>query len=408
MATIKIILYKSKKYKDKTSPVLLRLTINRKIRNFSLPDNYTCLPGQWDRRNSRFNFKYPDYDEANERIDEFVNKAKKIVRELNKKNNDEGFTHDEFAVLYRKKNNQLYLFQYFDQIITRLDKAGKIGNRDVYQDTKNQFETYFGDPDRGMSKITIKDLNLFVEQCQAKGLKESTVHFRLRTLRSLFNKARKEEGLENYPFEKFDWSQLSLETEKRAISKDDLLKIYNHKMEPNQPGFDSRNYFLFSYFCYGLNFGDMTKLEPENIVSDGDQKTLRYYRSKTKKFIRVPLSEYALEILKYYQDSNFGNKYLFPILNPEIHVTPQQIRNRIKTALKKFNADLRELALTLEIDKHITSYVARHSFATILKKSSVATAIISEMMGHKSESVTQTYLDEFDISEKSNAAKNLI
>jgi len=408
MATIKIILYTSKKYTDKTSPVLLRLTINRKIRNFSLPDNYKCLPMQWDKRNCRFNHKYPEYDDANARLTETYVKAESIIRELNRKSNDEGFTHDEFAELFRKKNNQLYLFQYFDQIINRLDKVGKIGNRDVYRDTKHQFENFFSDPEIEMSKITVKHLNLFVEQCQTKGLKGTTMHSRLRTLRSLFNKARKEEGLENYPFEKFDWSQLNLETEKRAITKDDLLKIYNYKLEPNQPGFDSHNYFMFSYFCYGLNFGDMAKLEPENIIDEGGQMILKYYRSKTKKIIRVPLSEYALEILKYYQDSNYGHKYIFPILNPETHVTKQQIRTRIKTALKKFNAEMQGIAEEIGIDKHITSYVARHSFATILKKSNVGTAVISEMLGHHSESVTQTYLDEFDLSDKTNAAKKLI
>jgi len=407
MATIKIVHYISKKYKDKTSPVLLRLTIDRKVKYFTLPDNYKCIANQWDKRNSRFNHKYPDYDEINVKLSKIKTKAQKIIRDLNDENNDE-FNFDDFSKQFNKKNNKQLLFAYFDQIIDRLERAGKIGNRDVYQDTKNQFELFFGDVDIQMSKVTVKHLNLFVEQCQAKGLKGTTIHYRLRTLRALFNRARKEEGLENYPFEKFDWSQLSLETEKRAISKDDLLKIYNHKLEPNQPGFDSRNYFMFSYFCYGLNFGDMAKLEPGNIVTDGEQKMLKYYRSKTKKIIRVPLSEYALDILKYYQDSNFGSKYFFPILNPDIHITPQQIRTRIQTALKKFNSEIREIATDLAIDKHITSYVARHSFATILKKSSVATAIISEMMGHSSESVTQIYLDSFDDSQKAEAAKKLL
>ena len=81
---------------------------------------------------------------------------------------------------------------------------------------------------------------------------------------------------------------------------------------------------------------------------------------------------------------------------------------RIKTATKKVNDDINNIGKELEIEKHLTTYVARHSFATILKKEMIPTSIISDMMGHKSESVTQTYLDRFDNSTKSEAAKKLL
>jgi integrase/recombinase XerD len=408
MAKVKIVHYTSKKLKDKTSPVLLRLTINRKVRNFSLPDNFHCLPNQWDKKNSCFKYNYPNYDKANKRLGEALLKARDICMDLNQKNNDQGFTHDEFTERFKSNNQRLMLFEYFDQIITRLEKAGKVGNKDVYLDTKRQFQNFFDGNDIEMKKVTRKHLNLFVEKCLSEGKKDTTIHYRLRTLRALFNKAKSEENLENYPFEKFDWSRFNLETEKRALVKDDLLKIYNHKLEPGQLGFDSRNYWLFSYFCYGLNFGDLAKLEPANIVNEDNQPILKYYRSKTRKLFKVPLNDYSLEILKHYQNSNFGKKYLFPILDSEIHKTPQQIRIRIQTALKKVNTEIREIAVSLGIKKHITSYTARHSFATILKRENIGTAIISEMMGHSSESVTQTYLDSFDNSTKTEAAKKLI
>lgn len=408
MATMKIVHFNTRKYNDGTSPVYLRLTIDRKIKYFPFSDNFKCLPGQWDKRNNNFTKAFPGHDKANERLLSVKKRAQDIISELNEKNNETGFTFDEFREQFVNEKNELFLFKYFDQIINRLDKVGKVGNKAVYQDTKNQFMKFFKDTDIEMSRITLKNLNLYVEECLANGQKDTTIHYRLRTLRALFNKAKSEEGLENYPFEKFHWNQFNLETEKRALSKDDLLKIYNLKLSPEQPGFDSRNYFLFSYFCYGLNFGDMAKLKPENIIDDGGQKILKYYRSKTRKLFRVPLNDYSLAILNHYQNTNFGNKYLFPILNPEIHKTPHQIRTRIQTALKVVNREIREIAKNIGIEKHITSYVARHSFATILKKENIGTAIISEMMGHSSESVTQTYLDAFDNSTKTEAAKKLI
>jgi len=407
MATIKIVHYKSKKLKDKTSPVLLRLTIDRKIKYFSLPDNYKCLPGQWDKRNNQFNFKYPDYDKVNVKLSDILKRANEIIRDLNQANNNEGFSFEEFSKEFQKKKKHLILSEYFDQVIERLNNSGKVGNSGCYADVKRQMSEFLG-TEIEMRKVTLKDLNKYVEKCQEKGQKDTTISYRMRTLRALFYKARKEENLENNPFAKFDWSQFNLETQKRAISKDEIMKINNFKLEPGQPGFDAKNYFMFSYFCYGLNFGDMAKLTPDNIVNEEGEKTLIYYRSKTRKVFKVGLSENAISIIDFYLNNNFGNKYIFPVLNPEIHKTPVQIKTRIQTALKKYNKEIRETAQSIGINKHITSYVARHTFATVLKKAKVKTAIISEMLGHENETVTQIYLDSFDNSTKNEAAKNLI
>jgi integrase len=408
MATIKILHYSSKKYNDGTSPILLRLTIDRKIKYFTLPDNFRCLSSQWDLKNGQFNNKYPNFQKSNKRLLDTQLKAMDIISILNQKNNDEGFTHDEFEMVFKKKTSKFKLIEYFTQIVENLESRNKIGNATIYKDAKSQFSAFF-DNDIEMKNITLKDLNKYVEQCKKNNQKDTTVSVRMRTLRAVFNKARKEEGLENYPFTNFDWSQFSLQTEKRAISKNELLKIYNFPLDPGKPLFDAKMYWLFIYYCYGLNFVDFAKLEPKNITSDDEgQKLLVYYRSKTNRKITVPISEKALEIINYYKNQNFGNKYIFPILDPEIHKTGQQIKYRVQTALKKFNDEINQLATIVGIDKHLTSYTARHSFATILKKEMIPTSIISEMMGHKTESITQTYLDSFDNSTKSEAAKKLL
>ncbi len=407
MATLKIAHFSTRKYTDGTSPVYLRLTIDRKIKYYPFTDNFKCLEKQWDKRNTCFNFTFPGYNKANQRLSSVKKRAQDIISDLNERNQDTGFSFDEFSDEFIKSKNELFLFQYFDQVIERLNKAGKIGNMLIYKDAESQFKKHFIN-DIEMAKVKLKHLNSFVENCQANGQKDTTISVRLRTLRALFNTAKKEDDLENYPFEKFNWKQFNLDTEKRAISKSALLKIFNCNLAPGQPFFDSRNLWMFSYICYGMNFTDMALLEPKNITINEGETVLIYRRVKTKKIIKLSLSEYALNILDIYQNNNFGNKYIFSILNPEIHKTPLQIKTRLKTAIKKFNEEIRKLAHGLGIEKHITSYVARHSFATILKKENIGTAIISEMMGHSSESVTQTYLDGFDNSTKTEAAKKLI
>lgn len=103
----------------------------------------------------------------------------------------------------------------------------------------------------------------------------------------------------------------------------------------------------------------------------------------------------VLEILNFYKEHNRGNLYIFPILD-ESYKTPTQIHNRIKRALKTYNGHLKIVAEQVGISSTLTSYVSRHSWATILKRKGVSTSVISEGLGHSNEGVTQTYLDSFE------------
>ncbi|MDQ2792787.1 MAG: tyrosine-type recombinase/integrase [Bacteroidota bacterium] len=90
-----------------------------------------------------------------------------------------------------------------------------------------------------------------------------------------------------------------------------------------------------------------------------------------------------------------SERYVFPILDPARHQTPTQIKNRLRNVLGQVNKDLKILAVQADITTPLTTYVARHSFATALKMAGENTAIISQAMGHKSEGITALYLDSF-------------
>ena len=142
-------------------------------------------------------------------------------------------------------------------------------------------------------------------------------------------------------------------------------------------------------------------LERSNIVDD----QLSYYRKKTKKQIIIPLQDKAVEIIHKY--NNERSPYLFPILSP-FHKTEVQIANRLHKVLAKVNKHLKDIGDKLKLPLPLTTYVARHSYATVLKRAGVSTAIISESLGHSSEKITQTYLDSFDNEQIGNAMKNLL
>ena len=158
--------------------------------------------------------------------------------------------------------------------------------------------------------------------------------------------------------------------------------------------------FTFSYFMGGINFVDMAYLTAKNII----ENRLIYYRRKTGKLINLPMQEKALLVLKEYKNSN--EPYLFPILS-SMHRTEQQRLNRLHKVITKVNKALKSIGEELHIPIKLTTYVARHSFATVLKRAGVATSIICESLGHSSEKVTQIYLDGFENSQIDRAMENL-
>ena len=219
---------------------------------------------------------------------------------------------------------------------------------------------------------------------------------------TLFNMAIAEHAIKNdcYPFRSYKVSRLSRQIPKRAIEKKDVMRIMNYQGKSEMECL-AIDVFTFSYLTAGINFIDISKLKHSNIV----ESHLIYNREKTKKLINVPLQVKALEIIAKYQ--NDKSPYLFPILSP-LHKTDVQIANRLHKVLAKINKHLKEIGEKLQLPIPLTTYVARHSYATVLKRAGVSTSIISESLGHSSERVTQIYLDSFDNEQIDKAMKNLL
>ncbi len=152
-----------------------------------------------------------------------------------------------------------------------------------------------------------------------------------------------------------------------------------------------------------MNFADMMKLEWKNVKGGN----IYYTRSKTKGNFTIKILPPVQEILDYYHKNSLGTRYVFPILLLD-KLTPNQIENRKTKVLKNYNKDLKIIAELAKIEKSVTSYVARHSFANCLKQKGVATDIISESLGHQNMAITQAYLKELDTSVVNKAIEVLL
>ena len=121
---------------------------------------------------------------------------------------------------------------------------------------------------------------------------------------------------------------------------------------------------------------------------------------------QLQLEAYRI-LSKFNQLPNFTG-FLFPILDKRIHKTAIQKQNRIHKILVRINKDLKRIAELAEIKMNLSTYVSRHSFATILKNSGVNISLISEALGHSELSTTLIYLDSFENSQMDEAMKCLL
>ena len=257
--------------------------------------------------------------------------------------------------------------------------------------------------DLHFSEIDVTWLKKYELWLRRQGLAENTIGIRFRTFRRIYNLAIEQKIVkqECYPFREFRVSRLHQETAKRAVRKVDVLNILNYPVEGKGHYMElAIDLFKFSYFMGGINFVDMAYLTWKNI----SEERLIYYRKKTGKLINLPVQEDAKILLDKYRKAE--GQYIFPIFNNS-HKTEQQRLNRLHKVITKVNACLKEIGEELHLPVTLTTYVARHSYATVLKRAGVPTSIISESLGHSSEKVTQIYLDSFENSQIDKAMENL-
>lgn len=401
--SVKVVLYKSKKLSNGHYPVMLRITKDRKSKYIST--GISCPIDLWDDKLNIPKKSHPLYKEAKLFIGKKKLEAEKIVYDLDNESKNLS-AYEIKGKLKREKANNPYLFAYFDKVIERLIKSGQIKNSEIYKDTMRNLNYYTSAKEVHFSDVDISFLNKFEEFLKSQGKGGNTIYIYLRTLRALLNKAIKEEVCSEkfYPFKKFSLSKYAkLKTEKRAITKECINKII--ALNPKTTNIIlARHLFLFSFYCRGMNFTDMAFLKWKDITNN----RLTYTRQKTKELFNIELLPPALEILKYYENSNEHKEaYVFPIFF-ENHKTPQSTFNRKVKMLRTVNKSLKAVGKLAGIETKLTTYVARHSYATILKKNGISTTLISQAMGHDSEKTTQIYLESFGNNILDEASKVIL
>jgi integrase len=401
MASINLTL-RNKPNKQNELPVILRIVKDRKSKLISL--GMVCKIQDWDSNKNEFKKSYSNHIQRNRVLLKLKEKGYKIIDEFAIEDID--FTLTQFESRFRGKSlNSITVSEFWLEKVSDLNRAGRTGNAKAYEDTYNSFFKF-----KKNKSILFRDINHTVLDKYEIYLRsnyntDGGIAFKMREIRALYNDAIKKEITQEkyYPFKTYKISKLKGRNIKKALTRNEMKALENIDTNKYPHLLDAKNYMIFSYYTGGMNFVDILKLTWDNV----DDERVNYSRSKTKNNFSVQILEPVKKVLDYYKSQNRDTKFVFPILLKE-GLTPIQIANRKHKTLKKFNRDLKEIAKIQEVNKNISSYHIRHSFATNLKFAGVSTDVISDAMGHKSIEITNSYLKRHSNETLDNEMKKLL
>ncbi|WP_423820196.1 site-specific integrase [Salinimicrobium sp. TIG7-5_MAKvit] len=402
MINVRIVLRK-KMLSTGEFPVCLRVTKDRKTKYFKTIFNAT--EDEWNSATGKFSKRNNNYLQNNRLLIKFQDRALQILGELKIESDD--FTLEDFEKNYREISNpiQSNVFTFWNEIIEEMTLAGRMGNARINREASKSILKFHGSKNLTFKNITPAFLNKYEVYMRSRGGTDGGIGVPMRALRALYNCAI-ERGLVKekfYPYKTYKISKLKGKGSKKALNMEQVKKIVSLDLEKYPWLTNSRNFFVFSFYTRGMNFADMMKLEWKQI----DDDKIYYTRSKTKGTFIIKIVPPVRDILNFYREQKRDTKYVFPILLHD-NLSPSQIANRKHKVLQRYNLQLKEIAEICGINKTLSSYVARHSFANCMKQRGVATDIISESLGHQNMAVTQAYLKELDSSVLDEAVETLL
>lgn len=295
------------------------------------------------------------------------------------------------------------LNETFRNKIEKMREEERIGTMLFYRDILTGIEKYAGNS-IGLKEISVEWLN-DLERHLLKRVSYTTVAMYMRGIRAMMNEARRAGTLKEaqYPFGIGKYEIRSTKGKKKALSLEEISLIANYTDGNSRTEF-YRDIWLFLYMSNGMNMADLVRLKYKNIV-DGEicfyrQKTIR--TSNTMRQIYVSIMPEMEKIISKWGNERSPDNLIFPLVAETDD--PIEYKKRIKNATRCVNNRLRLIGRAVGIEK-ITTYTARHSYATILERSGVTLSYISESLGHSSIKTTENYLASFKQDERrKNAA----
>lgn len=312
-------------------------------------------------------------------------KIKSIITRLDKAGSD--YSVEKVVELFNEPKNDDDFIAFAQRLINRLKQVGKRQTADTYTTALNSFKRFRGDVDLPLDEVDSNLMMKYEVWLGETGICKNTVSFYMRNLRAIYNRAVDEElTIQRLPF-KHVYTGID-KTVKRAVPVQVIRQIKDLDLTLF-PSLDyARDLFMFSFYTRGMSFIDMAYLKKKDLQNG----ILSYRRQKTDQQLFIKWEQPMQDIIDKYDTTD--SLYLLPIIRD----MNRDKRKQYKNAAHLVNDKLKKIGEQLGLEMSLTTYVARHAWASIAKSKNIPISTISEAMGHDSETTTRIYLASLDTS----------
>jgi integrase/recombinase XerD len=338
-------------------------------------------------------------------------KLKPLLQAACKSEYEYSLFHKKFSILLADYSIPGTIFFSYLNFIKKVLREGCVGTAMYYHCSYISLKKFRGNV--RFAEVTVSFLNEYESWLNNQNISKTKIGMYIRPLRAIFNEAI-EDGIikkeKCYPFGRRKYRIPASKNTKKALDLAEVKKIYYYESDPkNDSEQKAKDYWLFSYYGNGMNPKDIACIKYKNIHDEyivfDRSKTERALRSDPKP-ITVFINEDMKAIIQRWGNKDTSpNNYIFPVM--DIGISPLRQYELMQLFVHFINEWMKHILKNLEINKKGTTYVARHTFSTLLKRSGASTEYIQEALGHSDIKTTENYLDSFNKEIKKEYASRL-
>ena len=391
MATFKLLLRTNKKKANGEIPIYLRITENRKSRFLST--GISVKPKYWIQRSQRVSKSHPQHAVCNNELERLLHEAQATALDL--KADRKAILSAQAVKRGLKNESPRDFFMFADGYVEQLDLQNKFWEWKKTRVLLAKLRTFTKGQGLSFDEID-REFLLRFEKYMRDDLenKTNTIAKNLQIFHRIIKRAIRDDLLPPSEDPFLYHTVRTEKTKKDKLSIQDIQNLEGLDLSPGTALWHTRNYFMFSFYCAGVRFGDLCRLTWKNIV-DG---RLEYRMAKTGTPKSIKLVGQAQAILALYRDTiSRPEQFIFPLLNSrKDYSDPRVVRRAISSRNTIVNKNLKKLAEMADVEANVSFHIARHSFADFARKRGQDLYVISKALGHANLKVTETYLKSFD------------
>lgn len=340
-----------------------------------------------------------EHKEAKAKLEAYLKRAESAKESLSE------WSYDEFKKRFKGgQTDNKEIFSRYRTWIIEEQKRNKIGNARNIRNAYNQLRKFHKKKELFFNEVSLSWLRSFERWIVSKGSSPRTAGIYLQTLRTVFNDALHEGIITKSPFGERGYSIPKSAGLPRALKADELARFWHYETDNIQEQ-EAQLYFKLIYLWSGINLHDLFALRWKDIQGESLIFQRGKTKSKTNKVIQLPVNDEVRFILRALSTTEKEKEYILPVYIGTKTDQERELKKRNKTStLNKF---LKRIGLKLGFSVPLTSYVARHTYATLANRLGVPLSYIQDSLGHTNIKTTQNYLDKFE-DEKAKEFQNLL